>query len=68
MLGSDTGCLLDKNTPYHAVAEQFGAVGLCIPEGAGREEIERTLKLAQVCGSNTVILVGTLVTVNSFML
>ena len=48
MFGSDTACLLNKETPYHGAAEQFGAVGLCIPEGASREDIESTLKLAQV--------------------
>ena len=50
MLGSDVGSTLNKNTPYHSVAEQYGAVGLSIDEGASRGDIEDTLKLAQVRG------------------
>lgn len=48
MLGSDVGSTLNKKTPYHSVAEQYGAVGLSIDEGASRGDIEDTLKLAQL--------------------
>lgn len=50
MLGSDVGSLLDKSTPYHEVAEGYGAVGLSLGEGASREQIKEVLLKAKVSG------------------
>ena len=48
MLGCDTACVLNRDTQYHLVAQGYGAVGLLIGAHSTEEEIEETLRQAQV--------------------